>query len=366
MPYVNKMTTFELEDIKEQALIQINKSNVVNKINEKKAEIMNKINEYPIKQRIFLMNFFDIENTFNIDKMKERINSLNVNNILSDIQDLSQLPDNYNDFNTTENQEKIGELLLIMDYTELFCPICDLILLCIFAISSIYAVFLIPLFEEFGVFFTNCITLILFAPIYLPIAVYCGFLYGCNYDESFKSDIQDLIYHGHFTSAIIYVMLYSFTTGLWYGLEHVFFYILWLSAEINPNGWLITTGNTAPFAESFQIAIDQTTGNVLFGVFIGDDDIMRYEQESSYRDYLQIGFDWDNDMSADYWNNLCYDTIHPIEITIEKIFDTGVHTVNCFIRDNWGIYTTITFNFELNNDNENLQIPSNEDLPVNK
>jgi hypothetical protein len=158
--------------------------------------------------------------------------------------------------------------------------------------------------------------------------------------------------------ALPYGLFLMFTCYWELGLIYVLFPILVIALDYNPYGYTVETAENPPECYETILSIDGTTRDVCFDLFVTDIDTVNYDNDDiRNRDWVQAGFDWDGDSNPDYWTKFYYkeslEEYSTVEISAFHNFDAGEHTVNCWIRDNWGATSEpISFSFDLSKNND--------------
>lgn len=353
---IRNMNTLFIDDLTiDQAWNYYNDTNVRDNITSQRLKIKNEINKYPNYQ--LWKDFFMIDDTLSFDKIKERIESLHVGQILYDIQNLQKISDNLQEFDYNFNSTIEKFLLLYKDCNdsndwlsqiELFYPLIDFICGALTLISFIWTIPLVILFGERGLRIACCLTIIFLTPFISILSFYVGMCEMFKHDGALLEEIISKMAKDGIAGCITMILKEVFD-GNWYsiGLEYILNQFHLTKAITTCYGWVFETKETKPLINEI-FYIKKESGDTGFCMWIIDYDTVYTnfpKVSEEYRDYLQVGFDFNNDNEPDYWSNL-YQQYNTLGYPIYKEFwfnlPNGNHIINCWIRDNWGIVSEKT------------------------
>jgi hypothetical protein len=349
------------DDIKDIILAVLNDASFKQQLEINKTQILNEINKYPIEYRQKIKDYFNIDTAFNIDKIKERVLSLNYNNILNEVQTkILKSFDNRNQFNNTFNSyaEKLRNTIYTGDipYYDLFCPFAGMLIMLMLFIAYGFWIMPLSLFGNAGMFIANIITCIVFAPLIIPLGFYCGVISCFQLDENYRNEVN-------FINFIPLTLAYLFfDSHLEIGFSYVLWYLLFDYADMTPYGFTYTTSENAPELINYGLSMDKTTKYVEFNLEVCDiDKCQVFPNTPILRDYIQVGFDFNGDLDPDYWTFLIEQKSDTTIFNIGHYFNDGLNVIHCFVRDNFGIYQRYEIEFNLNDD-ENLFVDISESI----
>ncbi len=316
--------------------------------------INTEINKLPEEHRQLAREFFDIDDAFGLNKMADRILTLRPGYILEDVQSLINPPDDYDHFNETQHDRLALYMELIYDEElgissiDSFHPIVELLCLILAVISLTWTIPLATMLGTFGLIIANLITIVLFSPVIIPMALYVAIVEEINGDDFELGEllISIALKYGLFGLVILGIpvaILYTFNHGVSFddGLEYVLYRIIVGYTTSEKGDSDIVTYETAPEIEHwFRRPIRAKVGESI--EFCADgrdhDKVISWDGEK-YRDYVQFGWDWDNDDDVDEWTNLKEQKgIAPASATVfHKFNKAGIYTVKVIARDQWGL-----------------------------
>lgn len=323
------------------------------KLNEAKAQIDVEINKFSEEDRILIREFFDIDSAFSLDGIFSRISSLRPLHVMHDVQQgLLEVPDNYDDYNETR-QEPIAKYLEIWYNNDfgnetMFYPFVNLLTVILKAFSLIWTVPLVVLLGLIGLVIASFITVIFFSPIIVSAGLYIGACEALQNDEELREKLKNIA----FVSGLIglttvgsAVLLSTMFKDGWVkqGWKYVLDRILILSLGEDGN---IIIGERAPWIQQCTIPSTGTVGKpIKVSLEVYDQDWVYKSEAPNYerpRDYLQVGWDWNNDGEIDEWTELVDpyqgSNLAVAQITTYHTFDTdGTHIIKVTPRDIWGL-----------------------------
>lgn len=327
-----------------------NDGNVKAKITEAKTELQDTINSFSEQDRQLLKEFFDIDNTFSLSAIWDRICSLHEGTVLYDVQDLLKVWDNYDDFNSSR-QVIAGKFLnLISNHNfssnDMYYPVVDKICALLNMISMIWAVPLLLLGGLVGLTIASFITMIFFAPIIIPMTFYIGAIECLAHDtELLETLVWTFVSYGlvgllAMGMPLLLIAMFQddyVTTGFQYILDR----LLILSVDKQQRGRVLVTGETAPeYRRPFDIIVYSGKTATIKMAVCDYDFVLRKDLDlNQRRDYAQIGFDWNRDKVVDEWSEFVYSVIDEQIIVGKHYFgEFSLLRTSFFVvvRDNWG------------------------------
>jgi len=319
-----------------------------------KEDIINEILGVSVAGNDLIKSFLHVEETFSYDSLKKRIEGAESSNILYYIQDLLEVPDTYEEFEESNvaETETFMELLYDVDPSAgsglhpLIESICQLIRF----IAMFYAVPLAAMSGAAGLIIANYVTIILFGPILAHLILIEGCLDAVENEPELQDKLDTILQ----TSGIIglitlgppLVLFYAWIKGYIKQAAYDVLDIVIIRELISDT---LETGENPPATLSIDgpdSAIVKTkcefTAKVLDSDKISDGDIR------IYRDYVQVGWDWDEDGNVDEWTSLENTYGDGTEIETEHKFTSkGTHKVKYLPRDNWGATGEWSEEFEI-------------------
>lgn len=281
-----------------------NDANVRNAIESQHSNIDTIIESYKYSDEI--SNFFDIEKTFNLDNIKNRIDCLHPTTALNDIQYLLRFSPNYKQFNETRYDYGVNFMDIAMkkNFTDLesYYSLVDAICNAMVKISMVWTIPLTILFGMVGLLISGFITYVFFAPITIPMSLYISLTETINGNSSMQEDLIAIMVAtglvGLCTLGLPILLESIFMTE--YGLSgflYVFERLSLLSLTESKGDYILKTGEVAPEIYGFGSGGNwgHTEGKTIeFDAWVKDDDTLYYNGITDKRDYIRLCFDWDS------------------------------------------------------------------------
>ncbi len=298
-------------------------------------------NKFPNGKEM-IEDFFHVKETFDTNTLRQRIKNAEGENILNYVQELLEVPDTYDELNDTGSEET-GEFLEFlytagMEDASGLHPLIEIIAYIIRSIAHIYAIPLSLL--PGGLFLANYITIILFGPIIAYLVLIEGCADAYEQEEELREELDDikrvLGIYGLIVIGPPAMLIYAINGGyLGQAFEEVLEIIIITEIWSSDN---YKTGETAPTALSiFGKSSAKVNTNVDFSAKVVDRDKISDNGIKMYRDYIQVGWDWNGDKEVDEWtklnNNYGENTLIK---TSHKFTKKGKYVVRYLPRDNWG------------------------------
>lgn len=351
-------------DIIQECYNAYNDTDVQSSIVNANNDIKEMISECPYNHRELLNALFDVDNSFDLDSILYRIKKLDAVSVLRDVHSLLQPSKTYKSFNESRNLDCSIFLTMFYpdyDYNEMteYYPIINDICKVIAKISLLWAVPLAILFGVTGIIISSLIAYVFFSPITVPMSLYVSLMECAKngnpiWDEIIVIALQYGLV-GVFSMGIplLLKMLFMTEEGL-YGLEAILYEISILSViDGNVDDWSLVTGENNPdFVLSYP-SNNWKNVPVRFVASVSDSDEVVWGDTSEFRDYVKIGFDWDNDMIFDEWsdfNKPSYDSTYTYFEVLHTFKNEGSYKINVIAYDICGAYSKIkTYNVEISN-----------------
>jgi len=349
------------------------------KLAEAKANVEIEINKLPEQDRELIREYLDLENTFSISGIAQRISTIGIFTYMEDTQNLLKVPDNYDEYNESR-QEMLGKLLELFynndfEFDEMYYPLVNVICFLMRVISLIWT---IPLTILFGVIIglpmACLISMIFFSPITVPMSVYTGLTECWKNDPDFKDEILAIAVGFGLAGLIVFgtpLILGKLWKDGYYNLgwKYVMSKVLLISWEEIGGSIIPITGETEPwiyFLTSPSTA--KVNKPVKFTATIIDVDKVFFDGDEGFRDYVHVGYDWNNDFIVDEWTNLEKEEYQGWSLTEIDTYHTftsvGVYHVHVIARDHWGLraggWTSQKITIEEKKDINSFQIPMNQ------
>jgi len=325
-----------------------NDNTVRTKLVEVQTEIENEINKLPEQDRQLIREFLDIENTLSLASIADRVSSLRLGTVLYDVQDVLEVPDNYGEFSSSREGStiKLLELMYNNDFEnmDIYYPLIDRVCEILAGISLIWTVPLMILGGLTGLIIASFVTLVFFAPITVPMALYVGVSECFINDEDFRLELMEiallyglvgLLLKG---TPLLLVKLFSDNWGM-IGVEYILSKLTIWSVDEENGEYALITGADSPRLRGRGLYL---TGKKLdISLHVSDTDYVAtlYNPDDKLaRDYIQIGIDWDGDYEVDEWSDLVKAKYND-EVTIDlthRYADYGTYKITYWPRDNWG------------------------------
>lgn len=307
------------------------------------------INKLPEQDRQIVRDLFQVDDTFSLSGIQDRISSLKVNSVLYDVQDLIGVYDNYDEYNATRqgSLEKILELFYNNNFEKdtMGYPIIEFIGNILGYVSLLWEIPLLFLGGLTGLILAAFLTFVFFSPFIIPAGLYVGIVECFENDEEFKEDIVDIAVIFGLVGLVLFgsplILEYMFGGG-WgmLGITYVLSTIILSGLDTTKGGYTRITSEVAPNgAVSYHPQECKVGKPFLLNTRVRDDDEVFSGGFRIARDYLQVGFDWDNDFNVDEWFKLKREDEGWINLDVYHTwYEPGVHKYNFVTRDLWGVY----------------------------
>lgn len=299
---------------------------------------------------------YSIGETFDLDCIFSRIQSLHAISVLDDIKDLLQIETSYKSFNDSRNvfgqmfMADIYDDLLTIDDGDIVYDNVNSICHVIAKISLLWAIPLTILFGLSGLVVSSLITYVFFAPVTIPMTLYVSFIECINNNVD---DITDQLIElalqwglvGLITMGlpIILKMVFMTPEGLT-GIVYVLDQISILSLIESKGGYDIVAGEHRPEINAINDPDHIIAGlPTIISPIVYDMDKVVLGDDSKYRDYVRVGIDWDNDMVYDEWTDFKEpENSDWTQFNVVHTFKTsGKHIVNFIAFDLMGGYSDV-------------------------
>lgn len=357
-------------DIIEECINYYNDNNVRTALNLGKNEINDLINNNET-----LKSFFDVEKTFNLENILNRIKTLKPSNVIEDVNTLLKPQKNYNKF--VESREQFGESFMeyfeqyfynettLLDNVGNLIPIVDDVCIILAKISLLWSVPLTILGGLLGLFIASIITYVFFAPITIPLSLYMSVVYliengGSELAEELVGicvmyGLVGLIVMG---LPILFKLMFLEPAGI-YGITYVMDKISIISLLETIGNYDLETGSNPPriYAFNFDKPIYENV-EMEFRIDVSDNDKIKWNGEKENRDFVQVGIDWNNDFIFDTWSN--FDRDKDGDYTKLKIRHTfpepDIKTINVIAFDiNGGFSNIESYNIRIHDNAKNFK-----------
>ena len=289
-----------------------------------------------------LESFFKVQETFSLKKLFDRIKMVDTDTVLTDIQEILEIPDSEDDFKAfheAESEEFINILCRndnphpdstgLHDFIQFVCD----------ALRTISLIWHVPLgltYGTLGLLLGNLISVVIFGPIsvYLVISESC--MDALEYEEGLDDEIEQIIVKygipGVIAAAVKLLSeawengyVQQATVEVWKEL---------LLSEYEP----FDTAETAPVAMNIKGPSSAYQGDrVTFTATVIDNDMISDGDIKQYRDYVQVGWDFNGDKKVDSWSSIKNNYATGTKIEVKRTFSsTGTYKVSFLPRDHWG------------------------------
>jgi len=274
--------------------------------------------------------FFNVDDVFNIEKIIENIESIRRDHIIEDVQDLILIGDTLADFTKLheEKSNQAAELSSLNEIDESEYPEISEKVKRIGEISQLWIDPLEEWFDIFGYYIGCLITVVLFALFLIPCWFYVAW---CELSQ----DDPDLVSEPFENLGEIVRRL--FMDGYMSNARKFIWNLILVSSK---SGGVLNFSEKAPKCSPEKTELSGTkNADISFTVYASDPDEMIYAGVHAYRDYVQVGFDWNNDSDVDYWSPLKGDLLYETKTITEKhsFSSKGTYRVNVIVRDQWGV-----------------------------
>ncbi len=276
-------------------------------------------------------DFFDVEKTFSVQRIIQDIQSLRNDYFLEDFQDLIMTEDNLDNFIELydEKASQAAELSESNEIDEEEYSKISMRVKKIGEFSRRWADPIKQIFPLWGNYIAAFITMLLFWPFLMPCWYYIAW---CELAQ----DHPDWVDEPFKNLGKIVVSLYK---DRYVRNARRFIYNLILISQMTEDS--ITFSEVAPTCnpkkDHYEANKDR---DITFSVDVVDLDKIYSSNIYEYRDYVQAGFDWDNDYNIDTWTKLETQIFMSNKITIDcnhKFSSKGTKYVNVVARDQWGV-----------------------------
>jgi len=326
------------------------KNNIINT----KQNLIENIDNLDINNSSSIKSFFKLNETFDLQNIYSRINSLKIGQVKKQLLDMlgNYEPNNINSFEYVYN-DTIVDMFKMINETKIYVNpvgyeniyplvdyVCDIIAHFIMQIAPL----LLVLFGVNGVFIAIMVIMIFFAPITLPLSVYVGFCEMCR-----CGDIWSIIQNDFYNWGLVGVLINClpllvecfFMNGFFLiGFGYIFAHIL-LNSTYDDFG----TGECKPviYADSKKVFHPNT--KMMVDVIVHDWDMINNQK---FRDYIRIGWTLNNKTGYKiYWSDFVYYNNQHISFDMGFKLDKEWYTTfksngNCFYlicQDNWGCFS---------------------------
>jgi len=343
------------QNLKTYLMEVFNNAEFRTKFDQAKSSIITKIEEEFTEDQVeTVKQLFDIDETFSLDALESRINSVNPDTVLDDVQkklkiaeDSEELEENFFDETST-----FLELLYERDgkpdpESEGLRVVSNFICDSISKILEILILILAPILgEDLGILaavliYCNCLVFI-FSPVILFIILWDACLDAIFYEPGLRQQLND-IWEEHGVIGIAAFgppVVFIWTIIEWYLFQSILDTgkVLFLQDFVIESDGSVTIiyGQEAPRSRGFTLEHDYgPVYRYYFSATVEDNDKVN---TGEFRDAVQVGWNWtgkvgDNPLTVDKWTPLGYSR----EITTEHVFSkSGTYEVRYMSRDQWG------------------------------
>lgn len=315
-----------------------------------KENLLLELENYNVS-KYFLEGLFAVDKTFDVDRIRQRIDSLKIGSVLEDVMSLLEVPKTYDDFNDSRNF--YGQLVMqywsYTNYSDIdgLYSIIDKICSIIARISMIWVVPITILFGLKGLIMSSIITYVFFAPVTVPMSLFICFdlllkdtesdLRGQILEIAVLEGLVGLILHG---LPLLFKAIFMEDYGI-YGISYVMEKISFLSLVplLSPN-YDVVFGESSPdvrYAVCNEPKVNEFS-EILVRVI--DEDVVEWNGKKEVRDYIIIGFDYNNDMVFEDWSFPMKDN-DGFYYHSHKFTRTGKQVVNIVAYDICGVCSDV-------------------------